>query len=128
MGEKETLSTGAQSEAGGGALAIDEEGVQRTAAGGGAVAIDEEGVQRATNLNSSKSNAAREAEETAGVGDAAKVKSSKSNTSERSAGSGQGEPGGATGRSNLNSSKANLRRLKREVGGMAVDEPGVLDD
>ncbi len=127
MGEKETLSSGAQSEAGGGAVAIGEEGVQRTAAGAGAIAIDEEGVQRAINLNSSKSNVAREAED-GGAGNETTVKGSKSNTSERSTGSGQGEPGGATERSNLNSSKANLRRPEGEVGGIAVDEPGVLDD
>jgi hypothetical protein len=128
MGEKETLSTAARSEASGGAIAIGEEGLQRTAAEGGAIAIDEEGVQRAINLNSSKSNVARLAEESASAGNATEVKGSKSNTSERSAEAGPGEPGGANERTNLNSSKSNIYRAGGAAEGLAVDEPGVIDN
>jgi len=64
VGEKETFGPGERTAAGGGAIAIGEEGVQRAA---GAIAIEEEGVQRATNLNSSKSNVYRMAQGSEGI-------------------------------------------------------------
>lgn len=136
MGEKETLGASGRQQSGGGAIAIGEEGVQRSAAGGGGIAIDEEGLQRtaggsgyvqdnspnveterrkdegskdaerASNLNLSKSNIDRLAGGDPGPEEAAKVKGSKSNTSERVGDPGAGSPE-PTEASNLNSSKSN---------------------
>ncbi len=111
MGEKETLSTG-----------------ERSQPGGGAIAIDEEGVQRASNLNLSKSNIDRLAGGEPDPEPAGTVKSSKSNSSERRGDPGPGVPGGAAEASNLNSSKSNTYRAAGPSEGVAVDEPGVVDN
>jgi hypothetical protein len=149
VGEKETLSTGERSHAGGGAIAIGEEGLQRTGGGGGGgaagIAVSDPGAPadkpstkregaggsqpaEASNLNLSKSNIDRLGQGDPDPDDAAKVKGSKSNSSERWADPGPDEPGGVTERSNLNSSKSNVYRAAGDAQGVAVDEPGVIDN
>ncbi len=121
MGEKETLSTGERSEASGGAIAIDEEGVQRKAKEGATLAMGEEEVQRASNLNSSKSNVYREGGGEPEPEAATTVKSSKSNSSERLSYPDGGEPGAAgiaVSDPGAGGSKSNT---KREGGGPAPE-------
>ncbi len=124
MGEKETLST-----AGGGDVAVGEQGVPRPAGQSEPMANDEAGAQRAsnlnlsksnidrlvgaepeseaaTNLNSSKSNTYRAVGGEAGPEETT-VKSGKSNSSDRWEDPGSGEPAGAPESSNRESSESN---------------------